>query len=92
MTDTTERWNYQGRILQRRMNETLRERRRLAIRSMTHYCIKISLSDGTLQELVFDAPPTLAQLVGYVGENATVVGAASEQKSVRVQGSTDTAH
>ena len=88
MTSSLDRYDFIGRARQRNLQESLRERRRLAVQALTEYCVKVTRDGRTVDELVFDTRPTLAQLVERAGQDATVVSIESMKRTVLVAGRT----
>lgn len=86
MTRNLDRYDFIGRTRQRNLQHSLRERRRLAVQALMEYSVKITRDSKTVDELVFDARPTLGQLVERAGSDATVVSIDSMKRSVLVAG------
>jgi len=73
MTMGWDRYDYQGRVLAQRMADDVRERRRAALKAASKVSIQITRDGLSVSELIFDMPPTLAQLVERAGADAFVL-------------------
>lgn len=73
MTWERDRYDYRGRVLAQRMNDELRERRRAALKAASKVSVQVTTDGQSVSELIFDMPPTLAQLVEQAGANAFVL-------------------
>lgn len=88
MTDNFDRYDFIGRARQRNLQDSLRERRRLAVQALTEYSVKVTRDGRTVDELIFVTRPTLGQLVERAGQDATVVSIESMKRTVLVPGRT----
>lgn len=61
------------KLQEKRLAEAMRERRRIAIGQVSKVACQVSVDGKAAQELVFDAPPTLSELVACAGENAVLL-------------------
>ncbi len=61
------------RLQDKRITEAMRERRRLAVDQISKVSCQVSVDGKMARELIFDAPPTLSQLVACAGENAVLL-------------------
>lgn len=68
-----DRYDYQSRALAQRMADGLRERRRVALKAASKVSVQITRDGQSVSELIFDTPPTLAQLVERAGADAFVL-------------------
>ena len=73
MTIEQDRYDYRGRVLSRRMTEAMRERRQAALKGASKVCVQVTSDGQTISELIFDTPPTLAELVNRAGAGAFVL-------------------
>ncbi len=73
MTWERDRFDYRGRVLAQRMDDDLRERRRAALKAASKVSVQITSDGQSVRELIFDTPPTLAQLVERAGAEAFVL-------------------
>ncbi len=83
MTMQSDRFDYLGRSAARRLGLTVRDRRRKALDSVSDVCIRVTGDGGTMRELIFDHPPTLAELVARSGSDAFVVSVQKRRREVR---------
>lgn len=68
-----DRYDYQSRALAQRMADELRGRRRAALKAASKVSVQITRDGRSVSELIFDTPPTLAQLVERAGADAFVL-------------------
>ena len=68
-----DRWDYIGRMRQQRLAEELRDRRREAIRAVSQVSVQVTSDGKSVDELIFDRPPTLAELMESAGPDSYVI-------------------
>jgi len=73
MTESADRYDYLGRLHRTRMEERMRERREVALRAASKVRVQITRDGTTVDELLFDTPPTLADLIARAGSDAFVL-------------------
>lgn len=73
MTVTRDRWDYLGRVREQRLEQEARDRRQAAIRAAARVSVQVATAGGVVRELLFDEPPTLAELIEMAGGNAAVL-------------------
>ena len=61
------------KLQEKRLAEAMRERRRMAIGQVSKVSCQVSVDGKAVRELVFDASPTLSELVACAGENAVLL-------------------
>lgn len=84
-----DRYDYQSRALAQRMEDGLRERRRVALKTASKVSVQITRDGQSVSELIFDTPPTLAQLVERAGADAFVLAIGRHCATPRGQAGAD---
>lgn len=66
-----------------RLTAQARRGRRKALSRISHFVVTITLDGVTTEDLIFDAAPTLGQIVARAGDGAFIVAIAMKRKSLR---------
>lgn len=80
----TDRFDYLGKSAARQLGNKVRDRRRKALDSVRDIRIRAMTPGGTLQELLFDHPPTLGELTERLGTDVYVVSVQKRRREGRV--------
>ncbi|MEZ5778123.1 MAG: hypothetical protein R3E44_07155 [Paracoccaceae bacterium] len=73
MSGTGDRYDYLGRLRRQRLEEEMRDRRLAAIKAAARVSVQVTSDGVTVNELRFEAPPTLGQLIEQAGADAFVI-------------------
>ncbi len=67
----------------RRLTDRVRKSRRRSLSRISHFAVTVTYDGVTIEELTFDAAPTLAQIIARAGDQAFVVSIGMKRKSLR---------